>query len=510
MTQPGLLASPSLVQAAIDALAAHVAVVLPTGLVVAVNRAWQHFCTDNGGSEAGCGVGANYFSVCGETPDDLLDAPVFSQGLRAVLRGQLPEFSMTYPCHAPHEQRWFRARVSPVCTGGVVQAAVVAHENITEHELGLMAVQESETRFRALADLLPLGIVVGGMDGTLEYANDSFLALVQTSRPDFEAGAFNWRALTPPEWLPADEQAAREAEACGHSAPYEKEYQLPGGLRVPALLALARFTVAGRERLCGYALDLTERKQQEARLHELNAELEAMVETRTGELMDLNLELRTYAEAVTRDLRPPVTRILGFAGLVRSAAALDERERAYLEHLHREGERVAGLIDDLQHFAVDTPRQLSPSRVPLDALVRQVRSDLTHATRGRRIVWTQHSLPAVMGDPLRLRHALTQLLHNAVKFTRPQPEAHIEIGAQDSGGETVLWVRDNGVGFDPREAARLFQVFTRLHGDAFEGAGVGLANVRRIVRQHGGRVWAQGEPGAGATFSFALPHSEAL
>lgn len=494
-------------QASIDALSAHVAVVAASGLIVAVNRAWRRFCGDNGGTLEGCGVGANYLAVCSEVPEGE-DAPAMTRGLLAVLRGELDEFTMTYPCHAPHEQRWFRARITPVMEPGGVSHAVVAHENITERELSLLALQESEARFRALADITPVGIVVGDMRGRLDYVNQAYLRLVGFTREEFAAGDLNWLELTPPEWMWTDEAAAREVERTGLSPAYEKEYRLRDGRRVPVLLALARYGPGGQERLCAYVLDLTERKQAEQALRDLNVRLEALVEERTAELMDLNVELRAYADAVSRDLRAPVTRVLGFAKMLhaRLGDRLDERDERHFTYLRAEGERLDGLLGDLHAFAVTPGPARAVTVVPLDVLVTQVRSDLEHVSRGRRVEWRVEALPRVTGDALKLRHALTQLLHNALKFTRDTPVAVIEVGARVEAGEAVLWVRDNGVGFEPGDAGRLFRVFSRLHGDTYEGAGVGLANVRRIAHGHGGRVWASAKPGGGATFSLALPH----
>ncbi|PNY79562.1 sensor histidine kinase [Deinococcus koreensis] len=507
MTSPPPLTTAALFQATLDALSAHVAVVEPSGQVVAVNRAWAQFCTDNGGSETSCGVGSNYLAVCGDAPETLEDAPVMTRGLLEVLRGERPDFALTYPCHAPHERRWFRARIVPVRYGPAITHAVVSHENITERELGQVALQESEARFEALADITPVGIVVGDMEGRLEYANDAYLRLVGFSRSELEAGTLNWLTLTPPEWRHTDERAAAQVTARGLSDSYEKEYVLRDGRRVPVMLALARSGWDGHERLCGYVLDLTERKEIEGALRNLNTRLEALVEERTGELIDLNVELRGYAGAVSRDLQAPVTRIMSLSRLLhmRLHGTLEAREDLQFEHLRAEGQRVAGLLEDLKVFAQEPRPAPLRAPLPLGPLVLQVRSDLEALSRGRRIEWSVGDLPTVFGDHLRLRHALTQLLHNALKFTRHRPVAHIEIGAHIEGHQATLRIQDNGVGFPAEQAAELFQVFRRLHGEQFEGAGVGLANVRRIARQHGGQVWAQGEPDVGATFFLALP-----
>jgi light-regulated signal transduction histidine kinase (bacteriophytochrome) len=167
------------------------------------------------------------------------------------------------------------------------------------------------------------------------------------------------------------------------------------------------------------------------------------------------------------------------------------------------------LIDDLLSFSRMGRTEMRRVEVDLAAMVEEVRREVTIGTSDRRIAWDIGPLPPVHGDPAMLRVVLTNLLSNAVKYTAPRAEARIEIRAQQAQGETTILVRDNGVGFDPRYASRLFGVFQRLHRqEEFEGTGIGLANVQRIVARHGGRTWAEAAPGSGATFHFTLPEGE--
>ena len=168
------------------------------------------------------------------------------------------------------------------------------------------------------------------------------------------------------------------------------------------------------------------------------------------------------------------------------------------------------LIDDLLAFSRIGRAELHRRRVDLTGLVQTARQDLAAETAGRVIEWAVHPLPAVQADPSLLRQAVVNLVSNALKFTASREPARIEIGSSSiDPGKTVIYVRDNGVGFDPRYAGKLFGVFQRLHnGRDFEGTGIGLANVRQIIRRHGGRVWAEGKPGEGATFYFSLPRTE--
>jgi two-component system, sensor histidine kinase and response regulator len=244
------------------------------------------------------------------------------------------------------------------------------------------------------------------------------------------------------------------------------------------------------------------------RLRVENAELERCIHERTAELAAANQELEAFSYSVSHDLRAPLRHIDGFAGLLAKhlEPRLDETGRRYLTTISGTAKQMDALIDDLLTFSRIGSAELRRTRVDLAGLVREVRGILEPETAGRDIAWEIGDLPEVQGDPRLLRLVLQNLIGNALKYTRTRPEARIEIGARREGTETVCSIRDNGVGFDMRYAERLFGVFQRLHTSAqFEGTGIGLATVRRIVHRHGGRVWAGGEVDRGACFWFALP-----
>jgi len=227
------------------------------------------------------------------------------------------------------------------------------------------------------------------------------------------------------------------------------------------------------------------------------------------EVARVNEELEAFSYSVSHDLRAPLRHINGFAEILveRAASGMDEAARRYLEKIRDSARRMGVLIDELLSFSRAGRTELRSSRVSLRRIADEVIAELRQDTEGRAIEWRIGSLPEVEADPAMLRQVLANLIDNALKYTSTRDEAVIEIDwTEDDEAEAVVFVRDNGVGFDMQYADKLFGVFQRLHpADEFEGTGIGLANVRRIIARHGGKTWARGEVDRGATFYFSLP-----
>lgn len=260
----------------------------------------------------------------------------------------------------------------------------------------------------------------------------------------------------------------------------------------------------------------SELRGSEERYRKLSLDLERRVEERTSELHGANelltasnRELEAFSYSVSHDLRAPLRNIRGFADLLhrRNAKGLDPEARRFLDIVASEASRLAELIDSLLGFSRLNRTDLNRTDVDLKSLIDVVRNEFGSEIAGRKIEWRIGELPIVRGDLTLLRQVVSNLVANALKFTRERERAVIEFGVarRRDGNEVVFFVRDNGVGFDQAYSGKLFGVFQRLHSDArYEGTGIGLANVHRIITRHGGRVWAEGVPGEGATFFFTL------
>ena len=266
---------------------------------------------------------------------------------------------------------------------------------------------------------------------------------------------------------------------------------------------------AGAEKVFTVILrDITERKEAEERIRQMNAELEQRVKQRTAELTTANQELEAFTYSVAHDLRAPLRHIDAFSRLLSEdfAPQLPAEAQRYLQNLRHGARQMSQLVDDLLNLAHVSRQPLKYQPVPLDELVGTLVNEIKAEAGARQLEWRLHPLPKVQCDPGLMRQVFANLLSNASKYTRPRSPAVIEVGCQPKNGQTAIYVRDNGVGFDMKYVDKLFGVFQRLHrSEEFEGTGVGLAIVERVVRRHGGAVWAEGTVGKGATFYFTLP-----
>jgi PAS domain S-box-containing protein len=254
--------------------------------------------------------------------------------------------------------------------------------------------------------------------------------------------------------------------------------------------------------------DVTARVRAGQEVRRLNVTLERRVEERTRQLVAALSDLESFSYSVSHDLRAPLRAIDNFSSILQEeyATGLDAEGRRLIGIVRKNARTMGQLIDDILAFARAGHRDLVLADIDIGDIARDVLQDLASSYAGRRVEVDIETATRVRADAAAMRQVMTNLLANAIKFTRPKAVAHVEIRSRASANEIVCSVKDDGVGFDPEYAHKLFGVFQRLHdAEEFEGTGIGLGIVKRILDKHGGRVWAEGAPGRGAAFFFALP-----
>ncbi len=414
---------------------------------------------------------------------------------------------------------------------------------LAERDTLVQALRESEAQFRTLANAIPQLSWMANADGWLFWYNERWYEYTGTTPEQMEG--WGWQSVHEPEELPKVLERWKASIATGK--PFDMIFPLRGSDGVFRPFLTRGVPVHDREgkvvRWFGTNTDVSEQRKAEDQIRQLNEDLERRVIERTTQLQASNFELQlqvaerkraeeqirelnreledrntgltaankeleAFAYSVSHDLRAPVRHLSAFSESLRkrSYEELDERARHYLDNIGASSRHMGTLIDDLLKFSRLGRAAISKARVDLEPLVQEVRRELEPDAVGRNIVWQVSGLPEVYADPALLRQVFVNLMSNAVKYTRGRQETCIEVGCTNgTPGERVIFIRDNGVGFEMEYVDKLFKVFQRLHTDEFEGTGIGLANVRRIIERHGGRVWAKGVPEQGATFYFSIP-----
>ncbi len=366
-----------------------------------------------------------------------------------------------------------------------------------------------EERMNLLFNSKIIGITIANFNGNIIEGNDAFLQMLGLTEKDMPC---KWTKLTPEEWQPKDEFAVQELKMKGTATPYEKEYFYKDGSRVPILIGAALLPESQNECAC-FILDITEQKKAEQKIQHLNFDLEKRVEQRTEELKDLVQELEAFSYSISHELRTPLTLIGGFSKLLSETHhdKLDKEGKSYLNHIQDHTQQMGDLIEDLMVYSQLSRKEILTNDFNIESMCKEVFEDFKLLEPDRVCLLKIASpLPHVLGDEVMIRQVISNLMGNAIKFTKNQELSIIEIGAIEKKGKLTFYIQDNGVGFNMKEINKLFTVFQRLHDKQnFKGTGAGLAIVQRIIVRHGGKIWAESKMGKGTIFYFTLPLASA-
>jgi PAS domain S-box-containing protein len=386
-------------------------------------------------------------------------------------------------------------------------------QDVTEEKRVETELRRSEERFRAVAQATNDAIWDWNLVEDTVWWSQGFRALFGYEVNGVQPSAAGWSDLIHPEDQARVLRGIHAVIDDRDRTSWSDEYRFFRNDRTPILVADRGFVLRADDgtplRMIGGMTDVTERRRAEAEVRRLAAELEERVRLRTAELEVANRELESFSYSVSHDLRAPLRAIGGFTRELVSqyAVALDETGRSYLDRVQRGVQSMSRLVDDLLDLARIARADLRRETVDLSALAADIAEELRRAEPQREVEFAIEPGLRATGDASLLRIALANLLTNAWKFTSQKPRAHVAFGALPArdGARRAFFVRDDGAGFDMSQGGKLFAPFQRLHSPAeFPGTGIGLATVERVVRRHGGRVWAESQPGTGATFYFEL------
>jgi PAS domain S-box-containing protein len=465
------------------------------------------FTAISGGLET---AGFDRETILGKTRWELPGVPPPSdwRSHRALLAAHQPFSDYEY-CMRDRQGvlRWSSVSGEPMFgPDGAFQGYRGTSRDITERKRFEEALRLKERELRLIMNSVPALITHTDRAGRFLFVNHA-MARMYGMPAESIVGRTRAEILSPEQY--EEVRPYVERALTGQQVSYEREHRRPdGSVRSLALNLVPEFNAEHRVAgLFGMHTDITERKAAEQEVRKLNRELELRVAARTEELSRANRELEAFSYSVSHDLRAPLRAIGGFAGMLeqRHAAQLPEEGRRLLRVVSDSVHRMEVLIDRLLEFARLSHAELVRENLDPSQLVREALEELAAQREGREVDIELGPLPPCFADRVLLRQVFANLLANALKYTATRARARIEIGAFAEGAATVYCVRDNGVGFDMQHAQRLFGAFERLHpGPQFDGTGVGLSMVRRIVERHGGRVWAHAEVERGARFCFTL------
>jgi PAS domain S-box-containing protein len=449
--------------------------------------------------------------VVGKLDSDLfspeLAAKYHTDDIRIMDTGKTEELEEKYMVAG--KETWVNTIKTPVRDlNGEIVGLLGIFWDITGRKQAEEEIKDNEKRFRELIESLPQLFWTTRVDGPCDYLSKQWVEY--TGVPESEQLGYGWLEQLHPEDKDRTVSEWMEKVKSGDSFDIEFRIRRNDGIYhwFKTRAVPMRDAAGNIIKWFGSNTDFDEIKKAEEEIKLLNDELEKRVIERTSQLEAANKELEAFSYSVSHDLRAPLRHTSGYVELLanRFKDVLPEKGRHYLDAIADSIHQMGSLIDDLLQFSRMGRVELCESVLDMNRIVEEVAMQLNQENPKYNIKWVIGKLPTPLGDEAMMRLVWINLLSNAAKFTRTKKKPIIEVGANDEATETIFFVRDNGVGFDMQYAQKLFGVFQRLHPmEEFEGTGIGLANVQRIIMRHGGRTWAKAELDKGATFYFSLP-----
>jgi PAS domain S-box-containing protein len=496
----------------LSSLSSHIAVIDADGKIVAVNKAWEDFAKNNGATVLGrVGKGSNYFETCKRAAQhgDKVAAETL-KGIQSVFSGEKTIFEMRYPCHAPNQKRWFMLRALNFESD--VPRVVTSHENITEIVKAEETLRQLAANLRAIIESSDASIY--SIERDFRYLTFNSILhknLQQVYGLDIKPGDNVFEFLHKLDPAEAKDWESRYREALtGKALHFIKEYDINGYHSFTSFSINPIWNNNYISGLSCFARDITAQKLAEAEIISFNESLERKVKARTEELQHANKELEAFNYTVSHDLQSPLRALSGFTKILAKdyADKLDEQGKEFLSIIGASATRMNELIKDLLEFSRLGKEPIKKRQVNMDEIATVVISETKSAYRDLNFKIKLFPLKSAVCDPGLIKQVWANLIGNAFKYSSKKAQPVIEIGIEEINNEQVYFVKDNGVGFDMALADKLFTVFHRLHASSeFEGTGVGLATVYRIITRHGGHIWAESKKDEGSAFYFTIGNS---